>query len=81
VTRPRRSLFYPPSTSYLRPAERKFFVWQDRVSPYRWRWCCTLCDPACFGSRWDWQAVLVTSMPHHFSHRKYHHAYIRRIAA
>jgi hypothetical protein len=79
----RRSLFYPPLTGYLRPAERKFYVWQDRVMG-RWRWCCTLCDPPCYGSRSplgdSWQKILVTSMPHHFSSRRRHHDHVRRTA-
>lgn len=77
----RRSLFYPPSASYLRPAEQKFFIWQDRISPYRWRWCCTLCDPPARGSRWNWDAIMTITLPGHFWRRKYHHDYVRRQAA
>lgn len=56
---------YPPSTGYHRPAERKFYVWQDTLIDYRgysayadgrwgrhpWRWLCTLCEPPSYGFR------------------------------
>jgi hypothetical protein len=81
VIKPHRSLHYPLSTGYLRPAERKFFIWQDRLSPNRWRWCCTLCDPPCYGNRAQWRKIADVSLPNHFWRRKYHHDYVRRTAA
>lgn len=59
----RRSWANPPSTGYQRPAERRFYIWQDRRMDYRgysayregkwgrhpWRWLCTYCDPPASG--------------------------------
>jgi hypothetical protein len=89
----RRSWRNPPSTGYERPTVRKFYVWRDRHVRYGssgrrhgwgespWRWMCTFCDPPSIGFRaraGAWQAIIGTSMPRHFEHRKSHHQWVAR---
>lgn len=85
MARPQTSRRNPPSTSHVRPAERKFYVWRDRYIRYDphprrgkglWRWCCTLCDPPSYGSRsgpGGWEKIMTVSMPRHFAIRRHHH--------
>lgn len=72
----------------MRPAERKFYVWQDRsafpaefadshnMERHPWRWLCTLCDPPAGGYRTRkgaWHDIMTISMPRHFFVRAQHH--------
>jgi hypothetical protein len=82
----------PPSTGHARPAERKFYVWQDRCIKYGdkfaeargwelrpWRWLCTMCDPPACGFRVKkgaWEKIMTVSMPHHFRVRGQHHKHV-----
>lgn len=84
-----RAFRNPPSTGYTRPAERKFYVWQDRRAAFDdsfaerhgwekhpWRWLCTLCDPPTEGYRVKkgaWEKIMTVSMPRHFKVRDSHH--------
>lgn len=79
----------PPSTGYTRPAERKFYVWQDRFITYSprdvargkrgkhpWRWLCTMCDPPSTGFRCRPGAhrdIMTVTLPRHMFVRRYHH--------
>jgi hypothetical protein len=82
----------PPSTNYQKPTERKFYIWRHRYlryghslrtdrgwGDYPWLWMCTLCDPPSYGWRsraGGWQAIISTSMPRHFAHKRAHHQWV-----
>jgi hypothetical protein len=88
----RSSAHWPPSTGYTRPTERKFYIWQDRLTRrdpvfaarrgwgiYAWRWCCTLCDPPAFGHQvraGAQQRILNQTMPRHMFVRQAHHKHV-----
>lgn len=87
----RTSMRNPPSTKYQRPAERKFYVWQDRFITYGlndrgwekrpWRWLCTMCEPPSYGFRSKkgaWNSIMTVSLPRHMFVRKCHHEHVRK---
>lgn len=94
MARPQTSRRNPPSTRYVRPTERKFYIWQDRgirwdsafarkrgLESRPWRWCCTLCDPPSYGYRTQkgaFQLILKVSMPRHMFVRQQHHEHVAR---
>lgn len=75
-------MWNPPSTGFIRPAERKFFIWRHPfLSTEPWLWMCTLCDPPSRGWRSQpdaFRKIIEISMPHHFRVRHQHHKWVRR---